>query len=103
MGLILPESPYFLLALLAAITESVCSSLQPIYMGSVIDLVASTNLKGEKDVTMDGFFDELTFKCVMIICLDAVKCAAIYGRECLNNGIGDFARQKAQVLDFFHC
>jgi hypothetical protein len=94
MGLILPQAPRFVLALTAAIFESICSTLQPLYMGLVIDEVTAISLKGNKD----GGLESMAYNCVTVICLDAIKCIAIYARECLNNSIGDFARQKAQVV-----
>jgi hypothetical protein len=91
----LPQSRRFVLALVAAILESVCSTLQPVCMGAVIDMITAIVSKGDKDVKV--IFDEMTYTCVTIMCLDAIKCVAIHGRERFSNSVGDFARQKAQV------
>ena len=96
MGLIIPQAPQFVLALTAAIFESICLTLQPLYMGTVIDKVTAISLKGGQDVN-EGV-ESMAYTCAIIVCLDAIKCIAVYARECLNNSLGDFARQKAQVL-----
>jgi hypothetical protein len=98
MRFVIPVSPYFVLALVAAIVESVCSTLQPLFIGSAIDLVKAASLKRDEDITAKGFFRDMVYTCVAMISLDAIKCIAIYGRERLNNGIGDSTRKNAQVL-----
>ncbi len=101
MSLIIPQSPRFVLTLTAAITESVCSTLTPVCMGSIVDLISAISLKGDKDV--NEVINAMAYISVSIICLDVIKCIAVYGRECLNNNLGDFARQKAQVLVVCFC
>ncbi len=75
MELIIPQSRLFVLSLTAAIFESICSTLQPVYMGSVLDMITDIGSKGDKDVKVD--FDKMTYTCVTIVCLDAMKCVAI--------------------------
>jgi ABC-type multidrug transport system fused ATPase/permease subunit len=78
-----PEVPYIAGALLTAMVTSVCDLFQPILIGRALDAAASTSSR-------------LSHLFVDMAILQVLRSLAEYGRERLNNNIGDFVRQRAQ-------
>jgi hypothetical protein len=95
LGFANPEALYFLFALIAAFGESVCSTLQPIYLGKIVDLVSTTVAKGNYDI--DEHIDKLSASFAFIVLLELLKGLSNFVNEKTNENLGDFVRQRVQA------
>jgi hypothetical protein len=101
VGFARPEAIYFLFALIAAFGGSICSTLQPIYLGKAFDLVSTTVAKGNYD--LDESMDKLTASFTFIVLLELLKGLSNFGNEKTNENLGDYVRQRIQASTFvFH-
>ena len=89
------EAIYFFLAMIAAFTGSVCSTLQPIYLGKALDSVSVTVGKGNYDV--NDSIDELTSSFTFIVVLELLKGLSTFAHEKTCENLGDFVRQRVQA------
>jgi hypothetical protein len=91
-----PEAKLMTLALLNALLSSVCSFSHPVYMGRAIDIVLGA-AKGGSNVSAADAANRLKDIFIFIAALEVLKVISAYGHERLNNNVGDFVRQRAQV------
>jgi hypothetical protein len=101
VGFAMPEAIYFLFALIAAFGGSICSTLQPIYLGKVFDLVSTTVAKGNYD--LDESMGKLTASFTFIVLLELLKGLSDFGHEKTNENLGDYVRQRVQASVWIIC
>ena len=90
-----PEAKLMTLALLNALLSAVCSFSHPVYMGRAIDIVLEA-VKGDRASIADAAA-RMKEIFIVISILEVLKFISAYGSERLNNNVGDFVRQRAQV------
>lgn len=86
--LALPEYPYLIGALLTALFTTACDFLQPLFIGMALDTVANPSTA---HLSLSTIF-------TILVVVQLIRGLAEYGRERLNNNIGDFVRHRAQDL-----
>ncbi len=91
-----PEAKLMTLALLNALLSAACSFSHPVYMGRAIDAVLEAVKRGSKASAADAA-TQMKDAFIVVAILEILKFISAYGHERLNNNVGDFVRQRAQV------
>jgi hypothetical protein len=89
-----PEARLLCLALLNSFLSAASSFLHPVYLGRAIDAVSEALNDKSKSAEVATKLTEIFF---LIVILEMLKGITAYGHERLNNNVGDFVRQRAQV------
>ncbi len=92
-----PEAKLMTLALLNALLSAACSFLHPVWMGRAIDVAIDTAKDGSKVSAVDTA-TRINEIFIVVAILNFLKFITEYGHERLNNNVGDFVRQRAQVF-----
>ena len=89
----IPESKYIILTLFFTVIGAICTTLAPILIGAAMDLTSTSVLTESCEVERN----EVSNLFFLVLFLEIVNSVATYARERLNNTIGNFVRQRAQV------